>query len=40
MADNLKVREETCRGNIYTSKRDFFTLAGWAVFLQQFRFMH
>ncbi len=32
MAGDLKSKEETCLGNIYTSKRDFFTLAGWAVF--------
>jgi len=32
MAGNLKAKEETCSGNIYTSKRDFFTLAGWVVF--------
>ena len=33
MANDLKAKEEACPGNIYTSKRDFFTLAGWAVFL-------
>lgn len=31
MAVDLK-EKETSAGNIYTSKRDFFTLAGWAVF--------
>jgi cytochrome b6-f complex iron-sulfur subunit len=31
MVDDLKAKEKACSGNIYTSKRDFFTLAGWAV---------
>jgi cytochrome b6-f complex iron-sulfur subunit len=33
MSNDLKVKEEACSGNIYTSKRDFFTLAGWAVLI-------
>ena len=32
MASDVK-EKEACSGNLYTSKRDFFTLAGWAVFL-------
>ncbi len=32
MASDLK-EKETSSGNLYVSKRDFFTLTGWAVFL-------
>ncbi len=32
MSEPVK-EKETATGNIFTSRRDFFTLAGWAVFL-------
>ena len=32
MASDIE-EKETTSGNLYASKRDFFTLAGWAVFL-------
>ena len=32
MSSDVKEKEASS-GNLYTSKRDFFTLAGWAVFL-------